>query len=192
MTTDSVRNRTFKETFHLPVRFEIPFFQRGYAWEKKQWDQCFSTYRSKSFPKFQNPNSGSSIDQVEHFFGPIVVLEKTGGDVKEYLVIDGQQRITTVYLLLGVIQEQMRTKKHLSSDATDFVGKLGRYLVNDVDGADDYLKLKVFSCKGDRLPTYRVIFGSEANPKSSFKQICNSTFPEKTGLMSFGSMRSKN
>ena len=170
MTSDSVRNRTFKETFHLPVRFEIPFFQRGYAWEKKQWDQLFLDLQEQIIAEISDPNSGSSIDEMEHFFGPIVVLEKTGGDVKEYLVIDGQQRITTVYLLLGVIQEQMRTKKHLSSDAADFVAKLGRYLVNDVESADDYLKLKVFSCKGDRLPTYRVIFGSEANPKTPLLQ----------------------
>jgi hypothetical protein len=33
----------------------------------------------------------------------------------------------------------------LSGDAFEYLGKLNRYLVNDVDGTDDYLKLKVFS-----------------------------------------------
>ena len=41
MPTDYVKNRTFKETLSGTVRFRIPFFQRGYAWEKKQWDQLF-------------------------------------------------------------------------------------------------------------------------------------------------------
>ena len=47
---------------------------------------------------------------------------------------------------------------------------MSRYLTNDVDGGDDYLKLKVFSSKGDRLPTYRVIYGSDANPKTPHLQ----------------------
>jgi len=168
MPTDSVKNRTFKDTLNGTVRFEIPFFQRGYAWEKKQWDQLFLDLKEQIIDEL---NSGSPMDQVEHFFGPIVVLEKTGAvELKEFLVIDGQQRITTIYLLLGVIQDHIRAKKHLSSDAFEYLAKLGRYLVNDVEGADDYLKLKVFSSKGDRLPTYRVIFGSDANPKTPMLQ----------------------
>jgi len=164
MPTDSVKNRTFKDTLNGTVRFEIPFFQRGYAWEKKQWDQLFLDVQEQIISEL---NTGSPLDQVEHFFGPIVVLEKTGAaELKEFLVIDGQQRITTIYLLLGIIQELIRAKKHLSSDAFDYLGKLNRYLVNDVDGVDDYLKLKVFSSKGDRLPTYRVVFGSDVNPKT--------------------------
>jgi hypothetical protein len=36
-------------------------------------------------------NTGSQMDQVEHFFGPIVVLEKTGAaELKGFLLIDGQ------------------------------------------------------------------------------------------------------
>jgi hypothetical protein len=39
-----------------------------------------------------------------------------------------------------------------------------------VDASDDYLTLKVFSTKGDRLPTYRAIFGSDANPQTPLLQ----------------------
>jgi len=34
MPTDHVQNRTFKETLSGTVRFKIPFFQRGYTWER--------------------------------------------------------------------------------------------------------------------------------------------------------------
>jgi hypothetical protein len=165
MPTESVRNRAFKETLKGPVRFVIPFFQRGYAWEKKQWDQLFIDVQEEVIAEI---NSGSPMNQVEHFFGPIVVLEQIGGapELKEFLVVDGQQRITTIYLLLGVIQEHLRAKKHLSGDAFHHMAELEHYLANDVDGGDDYLKLKVFSSKGDRLPTYRAIFGSDANPST--------------------------
>jgi hypothetical protein len=168
MPTDNVKNRTFKEMLGNAVRFRIPFFQRGYAWEKRHWDQLFLDLEEQIIGEL---TSGSTIDEVEHFFGPIVVMEQTGtAELKEFLVIDGQQRITTVYLLLGIIQEQLRGKKHLSSDVHSHLDDLKKYLTNDVDASDDYLKMKVFSSKGDRLPTYHVVFGSDANPKTPFLQ----------------------
>jgi len=164
MPTDNVKNRTFRDTLSGTVRFKIPFFQRGYAWEKKQWDQLFLDLNEQIIEELQ---SGSTLDEVEHFFGPIVVMEQTGSpELKEFLVIDGQQRITTVYLLLAVIRDQIRAKKHLSSDAHGYLDELKKYLINDVPGADDYLRLKVFSSKGDRLPCYRAIFATDANPKT--------------------------
>jgi uncharacterized protein with ParB-like and HNH nuclease domain len=132
MPTDHVKNRTFRETFTGTVRFKVPFFQRGYAWEKKQWDQLFIDLQEQIIEELER---GSSIDEVEHFFGPIVVMEQTGTpELKEFLVIDGQQRITTIYLLLGIIREQIRAKKHLSSDAHAYLDELKKYLVNEVGG----------------------------------------------------------
>ena len=165
MPTEAVRNRTFKDLFNGTVRFEIPFFQRGYAWEKKQWDQLFFDLQEQVIGELSSDNT---IDQVEHFFGPIVVLEKVGDEpsLKQFLVVDGQQRIVTVYLLLGIIRRILETKKHLSIDASEYIVKLEGYLANRVDSADDYIKLKVFSSKGDRLPTYRAVFGNDSNPKT--------------------------
>jgi hypothetical protein len=164
MPTDHVKNRTFKETLSGSVRFTIPFFQRGYAWEKKQWDQLFLDIQEQIIEELER---GAPLDGVEHFFGPIVVMEQMGPpEVKEFLVIDGQQRITTVYLLLGIIRDQIRAKRHLSGDAHVYLDELKKYVVNDVGGSDDYLKLKVFSSKGDRLPTYRAAFGMDTSPKT--------------------------
>jgi hypothetical protein len=168
MPTDPVKNRTFKETLSGTVRFRIPFFQRGYAWEKRQWEQLFLDIQEQIIDEIER---GSALDQVEHFFGPIVVMEQTGTpELKEFLVIDGQQRITTIYLLLGIIREQIRAKKHLSADAHAYLDELKKYIINDVDGVDDYLKLKVFSSKGDRLPTYRVALATDTNPRTPLLQ----------------------
>jgi Protein of unknown function DUF262/Protein of unknown function (DUF1524) len=165
MPTDSVMNRTFKDAFNGTVRFEIPFFQRGYAWQKRQWDDLFVDIQDQIVDDL---NSGTDIDDVEHFFGPFVVLEKTGGhpELKEFLVIDGQQRVTTIYLLLSIIRDELKRKEHLSTEVSHHVRTLNRYLINDITSADDYLKLKIFSSKGDRSPTYRAVFGSDANPRT--------------------------
>jgi uncharacterized protein with ParB-like and HNH nuclease domain len=168
MPTDHVINRAFKDLLTGTVRFKIPFFQRGYAWQKRQWDQLFLDIDEQIIEELA---SGSAIEEVEYFFGPVVVMEEPGlPELKEFLVIDGQQRITTIYLLLGIIREHILSKKHLSSDVPVYAQKLKKYLTNDVEGNDDYLKLKVFSSKGDRLPTYRAVFGAEANPKTPFLQ----------------------
>lgn len=167
MPTDAVKNRTFKDILNGTVRFEIPFFQRGYAWDKKSWDQLFTDLQEELISEL---NDGKALGDVEHFFGPIVVLEKAGGapELKEFLVIDGQQRITTIYLLLALIRDQLNAKKQASPTAYEHVAALTKFLVNDVASSDDYMKLKVFSSKGDRLPTYRVIFGAEANPHTPY------------------------
>jgi uncharacterized protein with ParB-like and HNH nuclease domain len=72
MPTDHVKNRTFKETLSGTVRFKIPFFQRGYAWKKQQWDQLFLDLQEQIIGELE---TGSAVDEVEHFFGPIVVME---------------------------------------------------------------------------------------------------------------------
>jgi len=102
-----------------PVRFKIPFFQRGYAWKKAQWDQLFVDLKEQVI---EDISSEKTIEEVEHFFGPVVVMEEAGiPELKEFLVIDGQQRITTVYLLLGIIRDHIQTKKYLSSDVPSYV-----------------------------------------------------------------------
>ena len=114
-------------------------------------------------------------------------MEQTGTpELKEFLVIDGQQRITTIYLLLGIVREQIRVKKHLSGDAHAYLDELKKYIFNDVNGADDYLKLKVFSSKGDRLPTYRVAFGTDTNPKTPLLQTDIQMYvADKNGVNAF-------
>lgn len=164
--TDNVRNRTFRELFSGAVRYEIPFFQRGYAWERRQWDQLFEDISEQILPDIED--GAASID-VEHFFGPIVVLERRDGDQspKRYLVIDGQQRITTIYLLLCMIKERLEQLQHRSGDALTHSLALRSLLTNLTDSGDDYDRLKLYSSKGDRLPTYRALFGKQLNPVSA-------------------------
>jgi uncharacterized protein with ParB-like and HNH nuclease domain len=161
MPTDKVVNRNFEDLFSNPVRYEIPFFQRGYAWEQRQWKKLLEDLNNEVIEAVENNN----FDNEEHFFGPIVVLEKRSDHpvLKRFLVIDGQQRITTSYLLLAVIKKFLESKSHLSTNAQTYIAELNTLLINKVSGADDYLKLKVFSTKGDRLPTYKAIFGQNPN-----------------------------
>jgi len=162
MPTDNVGNLSFEQIFKQNIRFEIPFFQRGYAWEKKQWDQLFIDIQEQIL---EDAETTQAIENNEHFFGPIVVLEKSNSDptLRRFMVIDGQQRITTVYLLLALIKNELEKKVHDSHEASGYVNQLNKLIENEYTGDDDYKKLKVFSSKGDRLPTFKAIYDSNPN-----------------------------
>lgn len=75
--------------------FLIPDYQRPYAWEEKEcqtlWDDIFAF----AFP--DNDSSKFDRQNDEYFLGPIVTFLN---DNKQQEIIDGQQRLTTLMLLL--------------------------------------------------------------------------------------------
>jgi uncharacterized protein with ParB-like and HNH nuclease domain len=164
--SSGVTNKNFMQLFEHNIQFEVPFFQRRYAWEKRHWDQLFTDIEEQVI---SNVGSAPDLEDVEHFFGPMVVLEKanpTELGLKRFLIIDGQQRITTIYLMLAIIRSLLEERTHESQQAGVYINELNKYLENKVrSNDDDYIKLKVFSSKGDRLPTYHTVFNC-TNPKS--------------------------
>lgn len=78
------------------VTYEIPIYQRNYAWEKDEiaalvsdvWDAC-------------------EKNKVAYFIGTLVTFDK--GD-RTFEVIDGQQRLTTLYLILKALKQEVKNK----------------------------------------------------------------------------------
>ena len=69
-------------------RFVIPVYQRNYDWKMENCKQLFD-----DLVKIIRNGRKS------HFFGSIVSVYNPDGRNSEYLIIDGQQRLTTVSLL---------------------------------------------------------------------------------------------
>lgn len=178
---DRIQNRTFEDLFISNIRYEVPFFQRAYSWERTQWKQLFDDIWEQIIvdviERIKEVNGDQKITtkvleehllEHEHYFGAIVVLEKRTSEpsFQCFTIIDGQQRITTVYLLLGVISKILRSQSNLTEYTRNYIDTLEKFLKNNLDTkGDDYKKLKVFSNKGDRLPTYIRMFGD--NPIST-------------------------
>ncbi|GEM_PF-3472404 len=76
---------------------QIPFFQRGYVWEKINWEDMLTDLLE--FNK-------------SHFLGSLILKQLTAitGEQKSVLVIDGQQRLTTLSILLKFIYELFTPK----------------------------------------------------------------------------------
>jgi uncharacterized protein with ParB-like and HNH nuclease domain len=75
--------------------FEIPRYQRGYAWEKQHVRELFDDIKEAI-------DSNSS-----HYIGT-VVLSKCATDPKKFYVVDGQQRLTTITLLIAQLLQKIQ------------------------------------------------------------------------------------
>jgi uncharacterized protein with ParB-like and HNH nuclease domain len=104
----------------------IPVYQRPYSWAKKNWqsfwDDLLRAYKS---------GDGSA-----HFMGAIVSVPLSSSmvGVHKHLIIDGQQRLTTLALLLAALREYV---PQFDQDAINDYLTNHRYTVD----SDDYLKL---------------------------------------------------
>ena len=90
----------FLEFLQGPRQFIIPIYQRTYSWTIKQ---C-----SKLWDDIEEAAAKESISA--HFIGSIVYINRGlyhATSVPELLVIDGQQRLTTLSILLAALGEKM-------------------------------------------------------------------------------------
>lgn len=76
----------------------IPEYQRGYAWEEQQLEDLWAEIE----PVFTDDLPRNELSEV--FFGSVFLAE-SGGQTAD--IIDGQQRLTTVSIVLKVIQEEL-------------------------------------------------------------------------------------
>ncbi|MCT9413803.1 DUF262 domain-containing HNH endonuclease family protein [Acinetobacter baumannii] len=80
-------------------QYHIPFFQRPYVWKIENWQEFIESVIE------QTEMAGDS--ESEHFIGTIIVQQKESTKIGaiEYDLVDGQQRLTTICLLLKAIQD---------------------------------------------------------------------------------------
>jgi hypothetical protein len=90
--------RTPLEIFNVPQRLVVPLFQRPYVWnETDQWEPLWSDVR-----RITEVHLAAGGAPAAHFLGAIVLqrMETAYGALQVWQIIDGQQRLTTLQLLL--------------------------------------------------------------------------------------------
>ena len=110
-------------------QYVIPLFQRTYSWDTKEWnvlwDDLIELLDSES------PRT--------HFIGSIVSMPTVSvpEGVAKYLLIDGQQRITTIFILLTLLRDKAREsgEDRLAEEIANTL------LVNTYQDGDDHFKL---------------------------------------------------
>jgi uncharacterized protein with ParB-like and HNH nuclease domain len=137
-------------------QYVIPLFQRQYSWGQSQWKTLFNDL----LELYNDPNP------KDHFMGSIVtmpVLSRPEG-VAKYSVIDGQQRLTTFFIILSVIRD---CAKEMGGKMPDIVNEL--YLFNKFSDGNDYYKL--LPTQGDRKNFFKTISGCKKETDENLNQI---------------------
>ncbi|KYP82009.1 DUF262 domain-containing protein [Ferroacidibacillus organovorans] len=111
-------------------QYVIPLFQRSYSWGKDEWATLWNDVKDL----YENS------DMQHHFVGSIVTIPDTSfpDGVAKYLLIDGQQRITTLIILLSALRDYCRDIIHDEKEANLIHNT---FLCNTYYDGSDYLKL---------------------------------------------------
>lgn len=131
--------------------FVIPVYQRNYDWSKEQCKRLFDDIIQLYKKSFKN-----------HFLGTIVSIYDEESEKREYLIIDGQQRITTLSILLLAIYDLLN-----SNELTSTINKQeikDEYLVNKYSQGEKRIRLK--PVKDDNLAFIK-LFEGEFIPDSN-------------------------
>lgn len=93
----------FTQLIQGAKQFIIPIFQRTYSWEQNHCEQLWND--------IVRVGSHSSLNS--HFIGSVVYIpeQETSAAITRWLVIDGQQRITTITLLLLAFMNRLKAEK---------------------------------------------------------------------------------
>src|SRR4026208_406276 len=98
--------RTPQMVFMQPQRLVVPLFQRPYVWnEENQWDPLWDDVVRAADRVLTRP-----FDKHHpHFLGAVVLqqVQKQTGQMQERTIIDGQQRLTTLQLLLDALHAEL-------------------------------------------------------------------------------------
>jgi hypothetical protein len=115
--------RTVDDLFNAQSRYIVPMFQRLYVWnEDPQWKTLWEDVLEKACLQLDGAKSNA------HYLGALIiegVKPTSSREVKRFLVIDGQQRLTTLQILLCAFRDYARSQDWKTLDRTTT-----RYLEN--------------------------------------------------------------
>jgi uncharacterized protein with ParB-like and HNH nuclease domain len=143
-------------------QFVIPIYQRAYSWTDKEcrqlWDDIVRTEQ----------NDAISV----HFVGSIVYIEAGLSQVSQQsplLVIDGQQRLTTVTLLLAALLKAVDESEPVEGFSARKIRNY--YLLNPEETGERHFKLLLSQTDKPTLTT--IVSGDETPEKHSIKVMQN-------------------
>ena len=147
-------------------QFLIPIYQRTYSWTEKQCEQLWDDIVK-----------AATSDTPSHFLGSVVYVEEglyQVSDVQQLLVIDGQQRLTTLTLLFAAFAKAVDEKG--SSETT--AKKIENYFLFNNEEAGEK-RYKLILTQGDRDTLRAIIEGRPVPEKHSKNLVSNFEYLQK-------------
>ncbi len=113
-------------------QFQVPLYQRTYSWTETQLAQLWRDL-------LEQAEGMAAGGRPSHFIGSIVLAPSPtlqAGGVQRWLVVDGQQRLTTLMVALAAVRDHVRSEDAAAADRIH-----RQYLVNEFRQGDDHLRL---------------------------------------------------
>ncbi|MBN8734007.1 MAG: DUF262 domain-containing protein [Acidobacteria bacterium] len=116
----------------------VPLFQRPYTWSEKQWRTLWEDVMV--FYPVDDTN-----DKATHFMGAVVTMpaRSVPVGVNKFLIIDGQQRLTTISILMCAVRDLLSAEQQAARRRIQHF-----YLTND--GSEGTEFFKILPTQGDR------------------------------------------
>lgn len=153
--------RTLTQLFQLDVRYVIPLYQRPYVWTReKQWEPLWEDIAIVAEHVFAD---GASSDSPSHFLGAIVIQQEDNapGTPPRFLVIDGQQRLTTLQILLNAAARCAD-----SLDCADEAQLIRRLVYNDPLLANGSDRFKVWPTNSNQN-AFQIVMDPDGSPEGA-------------------------
>jgi len=130
-----VQNATLKKLIQGEKQFRVPIWQRQYTWREKQHNQLWHDL----LEQYELVAGEHQAEVTGHFLGSFVLspVDATASGVQTFHVIDGQQRLTTLMLVLCALRDIMAEE---DDQAVNRFDKL--YLVNEFQEGDAEFRLQ--------------------------------------------------
>lgn len=152
-------------------RFVVPIYQRVYSWDYEQCEELLCDIVT----------TGAREDDYQHFTGSIVYIASDAGtrtSREPDLLIDGQQRVTTVTILLASLSQLLKTRPE---DEQDPIGGFSPediheyYLTNKRKTGDEYFKLILSQYDKDAL---KAVVNGAPLPQTESRVVANYSYFE--------------
>ena len=150
--------------FSGETQFIIPLFQRHYVWTlDDQWEPLWDDIMGKVRQKLSDEYQGQHFP---HFTGAIVIQQKTNNvdEVKQYEIIDGQQRLTTFQIILCALRDicesygfkkiKIQTERYLRNEGYDSNDEQQYKLIPTDFDKDSFISLIDKSADSDSQTTH--------------------------------------
>ena len=124
-------NCLMRDLFTGTKQYVVPLFQRSYVWGPVQWGQFWADISEQYLCKVEG-----TLPFSERFFGSIVVVREEKSEFDQLMIIDGQQRMTTVSLFLAVLRAFIKEQGNVSC-----VKDISHILKKERNSASDEISL---------------------------------------------------
>ena len=151
-------NRRLTEIINGNKQFIIPVFQRDYSWTTDQCQQMWDDIL------------GASSGDEGHFFGSIVYVQagSPGAGFPAWLVIDGQQRLTSLTLLLAALRDRIAETDWNGAEGGPTVKRINAYfLKNDLETGSRNYKLALRRADDATAPMRHPCRGAARPPQGA-------------------------